>query len=284
MLRKLLKYDLDAVWRIWVPLAASVPTLALFTALLIRAVLEAEENSATAMLGLVMFFTIMTLVIVWVGLFIVTPLLCYIHYYKHFFSDRGYLTFTLPVPRKTLYLSKLLSTFIWSVGNAVITLLSACLLLLLLPSADEVSQFINPVIFEYLGEGIKFIWQGVGAWLIVYVLESLLLLVALSFCSIGLFHLAITMGSVIAKKHKVLCAVGLYLGMNYGISFVLQFFMLFSVSPLTSFAFMLAELPQQRQLGVIALAMLIALLIVSTVAAIYHFVALHLIERKLNLS
>ncbi len=287
MLRKLLKYDLDAVWRIWVPLAASVPVMSLITALVVRAVLEGSSNddgSAVIMLAFMMFFAIMTLVILWVGLFIVTPIICYLHYYRHFFSDRGYLTFTLPVPRQKLYLSKVLSAFIWSAGNAVVTVVSICILLLLIPTSQEVAQFVNPVIFDFLGMGLKDLWQSVGPWLIVYGLELLLILVALSLCNIGLFHLAITMGSVIAKKHKVLCAVGLYLGMNYGISFVTQFFMLFSASPLASFTLMLAKLSLQQQCASIAIAGLIALLLLATVAAIYHFVALHLIERKLNLA
>lgn len=286
MLRKLLKYDLDAVWRIWVPMAVSVPVMSLITALLVRTLLERPESDdpAVVMLGFMMFFAVMTLVILWVGLFIVTPIICYLHYYRHFFSDRGYLTFTLPVPRQTLYLSKVLSTFIWSVGNAVVTLVSACILLLLIPTSQEVAQFVNPIVFDFLGEGLGFLWQSVGPWLILYILELLLILVALSLCNIGLFHLAITMGSVIAKKHKVLCAVGLYLGMNYGISFVSQFFTMFSASPITSFTLMLAKLPLQQQCAALAITGMIVLLLLATVAAIYHFVTLHLIERKLNLA
>ena len=286
MLRKLLKYDLDAIWRIWVPLAASVPVMALVTALLVRTLLERPENdgSAVVMLGFMMFFAVMTLVILWVGLFIVTPIICYLHYYRHFFSDRGYLTFTLPVPRQQLYLSKVLSAFIWSAGNAVVTVLSVCILLLLLPTSQEVAQFVNPVFFDFIGEGVSFLWQSVGPWLILYILELVLILVALSLCNIGLFHLAITMGSVIAKKHKVLCAVGLYLGMNYGISFVSQFFTMFSASPITSFTLMLAKLPLQQQCVALAITGMIVLLLLATVAAIYHFVTLHLIERKLNLA
>ena len=286
MLRKLLRYDLDAVWRIWVPLAASVPVMSLITALLVRTLLERPENddSAVVVLGFMMFFAIMTLVILWVGLFIVTPIICYLHYYKRFFSDRGYLTFTLPVPRQKLYLSKVLSAFIWSAGNAVVTVLSVCILLLLIPSSQEVAQFVNPIVFDFIGEGVGFLWQNVGAWLILYALELLLILVALSLCNIGLFHLAITMGSVIAKKHKVLCAVGLYLGMNYGISFVSQFFMLFSASPLASFTLMLSKLSLQQQCASVAITGMIVVLFLATVAAIYHFVALHLIERKLNLA
>lgn len=286
MLRKLLRYDLDAVWRIWVPLAASVPVMSLITALLVRTLLERPENddSAVVVLGFMMFFAIMTLVILWVGLFIVTPIICYLHYYKHFFSDRGYLTFTLPVPRQKLYLSKVLSTFIWSVGNAVVTVLSACILLLLLPTSQEVAQFVNPIAFDFIGEGVSFLWQNVGPWLILYALELLLILVALSLCNIGLFHLAITLGSVIAKKHKILCAVGLYLGMNYGISFVSQFFMLFSSSPIASFTLMLSKLSLQQQCASVAITGMIVFLFLATVAAIYHFVTLHLIERKLNLA
>ncbi len=287
MLRKLLKYDLDAVWRIWLPLAVSVPVMALITSLFIRAMVEetfSPEGLIAVMLGLMLTFTVMALVILWVGLFITTPLLCYTHFYKHFFTDRGYLTFTLPVPRRDLYLSKVVNAFIWSVGNVLVTLLSAGILLLLLPTSEEVTQFINPVLFEVLGSSFQFLWSNVGAWLIVYILEILLLLVIVSLCNIGLFHLAITAGSVIAKKRKALCAVGIYLGINYGISFVAQFFLIFLASPLASFSYMLSQLPLQRQCGVLAVGLLIVMLVLSILAAIYHFVALHLIERKLNLS
>lgn len=287
MLRKLLKYDLAAVWKIWVPLAASTVGMSLVLALAVRALWDGgfTENGFLGMaLYLTLFASIFGFLILWIGLYIVTPLLCYIRYYKNFFSDQGYLTFTLPVKRRDLYLSKVLNTFIWSVANALVTLVVVVLLLLLIPPPESAGQVINPWFYRILGEALSALWTMTGGWSILYVLEVVLLLCVTSLCNIGLFHLCITIGSVVAQKHKVLTAVGIYMGVNFGFSFLGQFFSLFFASPIMGLVSMIEALKGTQLHLAVAVLFLLIFLIAATLAVVYHLVTLHLIERKLNLA
>lgn len=285
MLKKLLKYDVAAIWKIWLPISLGVIVMSLVMSLTVRATLETSGSSTSdVFLALMMFFTIMATVIGWAGLWIATPLLCYIRYYKNFFSDQGYLTFTLPVKRRDLYLSKVINALIWSVGNALVTLVALSIIGLIVPTPEVSGQIINPVVFQSIGELLKLLWDLVSGWTIVYFLEVLVLMVIAALYSIGMFHMCITIGSVIAKKRKVLTAVGLYLGINFLLSFVSNAFSLFFSSPLTGFFSLLENYSDARQCVILAVALLIVILVAAVMTAVYHLVTLHLIERKLNLS
>lgn len=133
-------------------------------------------------------------------------------FYKRCFTDEGYLTFTLPVTNHQILLSGILNTIL---GMAVILLTAVVgggiILGLFLTAVPE------QIIWADVWVSVKEVWQQI--------LESLhknagnFLLVGVNgiinaFASLIELMLAITIGALIARKHKIIAAVAVYYGID----------------------------------------------------------------------
>ncbi len=114
------------------------------------------------------------------------------------------------------------------------------------------------------------------------VLLGMLVLVATTVVSSGLYHLALTIGTVIAKKHKILAGIGIYFAVNMVFSLASQLFSLFCVAGI------LTAVARSIETGlhgpVISILMLISLCVCAVVAICFHLTTLGQIERRLNLA
>ena len=110
MLKKLLKYDIKSVWKLWAALSVGIIAMVTVTSFIIRGAIEANladsDSILTVFLMLGSVFMGFGVIMLWSAILTITPIMCYIRYYKNFFSDEGYLTFTLPVDAKTIIFSK----------------------------------------------------------------------------------------------------------------------------------------------------------------------------------
>lgn len=133
-----------------------------------------------------------------------------VQFYKRKFTDQGYLTFTLPVRSWQIYLSSLLNMLLWTLVIGTVTIVSFLAVIFIAMydteawhmMMDSVSQFpveMQPVFGEF---GI---WSVLNP-IIAFVSGNVLLITS------------ITMGCVLAKKHKILVSIGCY----YVISMVLS--------------------------------------------------------------
>lgn len=288
MYKKLLKYDLAAVWKVWLIIASVVVGMSVVTSLLIRGMIEfalAEDTTLYAIMSTILT-TLVTgaMIVSYMALLIVVPIMCYFRYYKNFFSDEGYLTFTLPISRKDLYISKVLNTLIFSVGNFLVTILVVGIMCLVIPPATESAPVINPVVFKFFGQNIAAAWETVGGWLILYFLVSIVLLVLVEFYNIALIYLSITVGATVAKKHKLLAGIGIYMGATSVLSFFGQFFSLFSVESVAGLIVLIGTRPDPLVNPTIILCMILVGLALATLAFILHLITLNTIEKKLNLA
>lgn len=291
MFKKVLKYDMASVKRYWWLIAVAVLGIAVVGSLVFRGVsvhFDSEMNGSTDMLADLMAMAgIIFLFVCVIAVFssvIVTPVMTNLRFYSNFFTDEGYLTFTLPISRKTLYLSKTVNSIFWEFAHMLLLLAGIAIVITLAP-VPESGVLLNFELWEGLGTVVSKLWNEFGAWLFVYVSELLLIYLCASAMSVGLIQLCITIGSIIAKKHKLLASIGLYFAINMGTSTVSQVIMSFASLFLSSGIFvLLANASAGVRNGAIALAMLLYALIVSAVALILHFVSLGLLERKLNLA
>lgn len=287
MLRKILKYDMNYIRRIWWILAVSVLGLSVISASIIRLFIEfgASDNAESNIiidLFLIfgMFFAVIAIVVIIASL-IGTEVLILVRFYKNFFTDEGYLTFTLPVSRKKLLLSKTLNAMIWL--NLHVVLLAICVMIymLIVPTGDS---FINLTAFKAVGEFISSLWSQTGAWLILYALEIVLILEVMLVFSVSLMYYCITMGSVVAKKHKVLAAIGIYYLAN-SISSVINTVLMFTGGLCADGLFTLLA-SRSALIGNIAIfiSLLILFIIYACLAMIMYFMTLGKLERRLNLA
>ena len=207
MFSKILKHDVKSIGRFWWIIAISTVGISILGSLALRFVLEISEANLDSTLIVTMatiFSTLFSLLSIFaiVASMLVTQILVYLRYYKHFFTDEGYLTFTLPVSRRQLLLSKTLNAFIWLCAHTVLMIVCFFIFIAIAPTAADGPLVIDVV--TSVPDIFGFIWDGVGAWTIVYTVELLLMLILSTLFSINLAHMCITIGAVVAKKMKLL--------------------------------------------------------------------------------
>ncbi len=294
MFKKVLKYDMASVKRYWWLIAVAVLGIAVVGSLVFRGVYlyfenvqnspgQAEDIFLSLVMMAGMIFLLICLMAVFSSVF-VTPVITHLRYYRNFFTDEGYLTFTLPVSRKTLYLSKTVNSMLWTAAHALLLVVAFSITITLAPPAEN-GHVLNFVVWQGLGDVLSAAWNAVGAWMFVYVLEGILLLICSSAMSVGLIQLCITIGAVIAKKHKLLAAIGIYYAVNMATSTLYQIvFGCGSAFLVSSLAELLRASTVSEQNAAVSLILLAFILAVAALAMVVHFIALGLVERKLNLA
>ncbi len=218
MFTKLLKHEFRAVGRSIGPLsvAALLSSVVGYVIMLIATSnIEIESNSALTALSLVLYGGIYIFLMVYV---IGASISLYVRFYRTKFTDEGYLTFTLPASTHQILLASIVNMIIWFF--IIIVIMIICILFLIAPLIVEVNSNINFSAFEYeamapsVPEVLAYIFQIVS-----------------SMCySLILPLLSITLGSLYAKKHKLLAAFGIGYGINMAVSFVSSFLMIFELT------------------------------------------------------
>ncbi len=152
-----------------------------------------------------------------------------VRYYKNFISDEGYLTFTLPVSTGRLLGSKFLSGFLWLLLSGIVTLVDFIFVFAwYLPSILAES---NTTFQQFIAGTGRMIGMFFNSGERIFGLFAVLLLVlSLVAANLSILYLALTLGGVMAKQHKLLAGIGLYMVLNFFIGFILEFIVLFSVA------------------------------------------------------
>lgn len=140
-------------------------------------------------------------------------------FYRRKFTDEGYLTFTLPTSVHHIYLASLVNMLIWLfIISAVI--IGGVMIVMLFGTSPY--KFINTDIFR-IADQLKEAGLYVQIWLppdVVDILGDLARSFIASCSSLVLMTTCITMGATMAKKHKILAAIGVYFGISLLTSFV----------------------------------------------------------------
>ena len=269
MLKKCLRYDIKSVFVYWIFGAIAMLIMSIPGGLALRSQ-EIHINDAKHFPWEI--FVLMIVYFVGIAFFILTEILVYVRFYKHFFTDEGYLTFTLPVKRRTLFTSKVLNGVIFQAASIAVIIASVIIMTLFIPPSFE-DEIITDAVGGFIADG----------WIIAYLLECFVLFVILLFSSILSTYLIITIGATIVRKNKILVTIGI----GYGVSFVtsiLSYIITFgAIFYAASVAVVFPNGPSNVFLFIfLIIALVIA--IVLTVAIIMGLVTLRIIERKLNLA
>lgn len=297
MFRKCLKYDMRAVWRFWRIMAVCAAGLGLVGSLAVRGIVENvihfRESFYANIQNILNFFLETIAIAAFFGIvafFIITVILVYVRFYKNFFSDEGYLTFTLPVKRETLYASKVVNALIWEGASLLIILFDILLAMLIIPSpcsADFNGIAVGPLdltLFARLGAWLSSIWTENGVWLLTFAVEGFLIVVAYILLSVGLIQLCITLGAIIAKKHKFLAAIGVFYGIRTVLTFCTSAIIVPAALATPGAVWLVSNMTSALRLPTVALLLLIVAIVLTAVACILHFIALDRLERRLNLT
>lgn len=205
MFAKLLKMEFRSTWNVLGILCLSLVGAGLLGGLAIRHLEGAsapkqwlEVLCMLAVIAAVLFFAVCG-----AGALIVQI----VRFYRSRFTDEGYLTFTLPVTTHQV----LLSSFVTSAVNliAVAAVGAVGLILMGLCAIPD---------FEILRKGMDIFWQEFPElWArftqadVLQATGLLLVNVIVAFSNeLVLIMLSVTIGSLVAKKHKILAAVAFY--------------------------------------------------------------------------
>ena len=287
MLKKLLKYDMRAVWRLgWIS-AVIVPIAAIIAAFSTRFLSTPFDDTdflgaiAIIFAALLLFASVIAVILS----FVLTMILVLARFYKNFFTDEGYLTFTLPTTRSKMLFSKTLNAFIWFTAHILLIIASFAVYLLLAPRPDSDEILISPFIYEQLADLFSLIFKGIGVWIIVIFALLFICMLVMLLMSITMLQLSITIGSVIAKKAKIIVSIGIYYAINTALTMFWQLvYTSFSLTVFSSAADTVSISSTGEMGAVVSLVLLIFIAINAVIASLLYCFTQNLLDRRLNLA
>ncbi|MBQ7500038.1 MAG: hypothetical protein IJT91_04000 [Clostridia bacterium] len=279
MMGKLMKYDLRNMWRSIFPFSIGLFGLTVIACFVTRYlnnpgfILAQQSNDAFKRALTTISIIYMTMFALGFAAFALLSVVFIIkRYYDNFFTDEGYLTFTLPLKTSTLLGSKLISAVIAFL--AVIIFMGVCMFIFIL-FGFSTHGLIDKEVLESIGNVLRSLFSEETALTVIILIFTALTQMIFN---IAFFLLCITIGSIITRKHKILAAVALY----YGISFFLG-----TVVGILVNSFILTPLfsdPYFDETPIINSTLLITMLIYAGGAAAVFLINNRLLAKKLNLN
>lgn len=272
MLRKLLKYDLKSMFKYWWILALT-SIAATVVGCVCNYVLYSKIDQLPIYVSLFLGFTSVLAIFIIFVFPLASEIFIHFRFYKNFFTDEGYLTFTLPVKRSQLLNSKLISGLITLWTTSFILIIEFCALFITwaisLPVEDDITSVPveDPYVFEIFDLG--------------FILEALILSVITSLISILFIFCCITFASMITKKAKLITAIGIYYATTTVISSVLEIAYLFGGVSLIDHILSLQTNMIKPTIFIILLCIILLLSIVCMLLYLFEY---FMLDRKLNLS
>jgi len=128
-------------------------------------------------------------------------------FYRRKFTDEGYLTFTLPASAWEIFLSSLLNVMIWSLATGVALILAFCLIFFIGLASSEFLREMRLVFAE-----MRYIFgPEFRASMPRASLPLMISLYIVQFFGTNIVSLTcITLGSILARRRKLLGAIGAY--------------------------------------------------------------------------
>ena len=220
MLKKLIKQDFRALSRILVPvqigvlcasaLAAVLTTITMRTAVYRMDAITVGQGLFAGMSALIVFLIGMAVMASW----LVALLVVCMHFFKNFLGDQGYLTFTLPVSTEKLIWSKLITGMLWLVISGAVICVSGAIFLAFGMATEGVMNV-------ELIKDICSVFAGTAGYVSLLTAVELPIAGVLQLAAFLLeLYFAMIVGSQIAKKHKVLAGIGMYLVINFVVGIV----------------------------------------------------------------
>ncbi len=222
-------------------------------------------------------------------------------FYKHNFTDEGYLTFTLPVSSTQIYWASFLNMLLWSVISAAVVIVSVYIALvigdtvlgpILIITPGEVIRFLMDTNWGEVFQNIGYAFQAIGValadiWVQGYAITALLSVatgIMGLFCMVlsPIFGLVIPMfciilGAVVVKRYKLITSIGIY----YVVSSVIGM-VSYMASMLPSLMMVVTVSTEGYTFMMFLFTLVQAVLMLSLTVAGY-IASVYMMKRKLNL-
>ncbi len=205
MLSRLLKYEIKATARTFLPLYGALLILAIFNRLFIWI-----NSDVTGMLLIQALFSVGYGILI-VGIMVITLLVIIQRYYKNLVKEEGYLMFTLPVESSKLIVSKLIVSVMWMFISTVLILLSV---MIMAATGDA---------FYQMAEGFREINAFMSQYFMspgLFYFELLIMSFVASVTSVLMIYASISIGSLF--KNKLLGAFGAYVVIYLSVQLIMS--------------------------------------------------------------
>lgn len=207
MTLKLMKYELKAMLRTFIPLWCVILVLSLVNRLTLRIDGLAELWHGIPA-GLMLFAYAISIL----AAYIIAVVFLILRFYHGLLRDEGYLMFTLPVKTWQLICSKMFSAVILLVGTSLIALLSVMVLIVDNEVIKEIGELIKVMAtYDTFPFRAEFIWKILVMAIIAAVISP--------FTQILQCYLSMAIGQL-ANRSKVGCSVLSYIGISLTVSFL----------------------------------------------------------------
>ncbi len=267
MLKKVIKHEMIATWRIFLPIYIGLVILTAISCGFAFIANRVDTEVATAILGMGTVLLILTLMFVLLSPYIVLA----VRFYKSTATREAYLTFTLPANTNTILFAKFLVGFLWLTITFILWYLSFGLIVCGFTEEEFVATFIKDI---FASQGVPMILLQLGT--IVIGLASSVLMV---FASISL--------SQLVRDHRVLASIAFYFGL-YTVQQIISTIILIPVmigeigSSIVEEPVSIAAIEPSVDSALMG-TYLIALLVSALFGVACYFISKYLLSKKLNL-
>lgn len=275
MLVKLMKYEFRATARLFLSAYGIFAALLVIDRLSISSLLFlSSTNLEFAKLlsaGAVFVLCILTVLAIFT-LFFCPVLFSAIRFYRSTATDEGYLTFTLPVKTELIILSKLLVALIWQIATAVFAAALGVLFFMtfdLRSTLDMLRLFPEGIVRTIVSH------PSLGTYCVQF------LLFAPIHAAYGILqaYSAVSIGQS-CGRHKLLASIGIYIGMNFAVSFLSQVVAISVTISMLSAAGTGIRILQDT----LALNAALSALLTAGLLAAQFFLCRYFLKKRLNLS
>ncbi len=278
-MRKLLKYEFRALWRVFIPFWAAILALGILNGFTLRKMLETPMGT-TVSLGILFAYVVAVIAVQVVAFVFMIN-----RFYKGLLQDNGYLVFTLPVSTDAILWSKAVAAVLLFSGTTV-----CCIASLLL----QIRDLPLDSLWQAGAELGRYLTSGGVAIVIACGVVCLLILVASVFAVVFQCYLSMSIGHLANKGRGVLSILA-FIGINIAESTLRNMLTLdlTSIEPVSTFLSkemgryinMIQGTPEQvaSALGMLLLVLLVVLLLVVIEGLIYFLFTRLILNRRLNL-
>lgn len=195
MLGKLIKYEIKATGRIFLPLY-----LVLIVFAVINHFMSFNADNFTLPQGI----TLTIYMFILVGMFVASFIVMIQRFYKNLLSEEGYLMFTLPVKAWKHIISKLIVSSMWTILSVLVAVISIIIIALQAVSLSDIF------------EGINMVWslayEELGSSLYLLIIQMVIGIIVTLSTSTLIIYASISIGQL-SNNHKILVSIGSFLGL-----------------------------------------------------------------------
>ncbi len=268
MVKKLIKHEFMALSRMLVPMYIILLGISLVTRII------AFFETDTVIYDIIFGMAVTVLSIALVVSLVYTTVSCIIRFYRNLFSKEGYLTFTLPVSVNAHILTKLFAAVVAYIASLAVVFIAFCI-----ATSGELLVELFKAAGYLLGEAGEILGANLG----LYIAETALMLFVSLCAGMLLFYACMCIGQL-AKRSRVLLALGVYFGYYYLTQIIVTLGIVFMTVFQDSELFKnIAEWIALNPEATGHIALLAPTVFYAIMGGIYYLIAHTIMKKKLNL-